>query len=137
MDRRTALRPARRSSLVLLPGAEIVNRAGSLTFGTATSTTQNDWDLSGFRYGPQSAPGALTIRASGDLVFNNTLSDGFVPFVPANNPPPESLRLWQGRLAAFNPLLPPTVQSHSYRPFPFTHSTLPTKKEVVTSGLRG
>lgn len=115
MDRLTAPQPGLRASLVILPGAEIVNRAGSLTLGTATSTTLNDWDLSGFRYGPQSAPGVLTLRASGDLVFNNTLSDGFVPFVPASNPPPENLRLWQGRLAAFNPLLPPTVQSHAYR----------------------
>ena len=115
MDRLAAPQPGLRSSLVLLPGAEIVNRAGSLTLGTATSTTLNDWDLSGFRYGPQSAPGVLTLRASGDLVLNNTLSDGFVPFVPVNNPPPENLRLWQGRLAAFNPLLSPTVQSHTYR----------------------
>ena len=115
MDRLTAPQPGLRSSLVVLPGAEIVNRTGSLTLGTATSTTLNDWDLSGFRYGPQSAPGVLTLRASGDLVFNNTLSDGFTPYAPANNPPPANLQLWQGRLSAFNPLLPPNVQSHAYR----------------------
>lgn len=100
---------------VLAPGAEILNRSGDLTLGTASSTTLNDWDLSTYRFGPKSAPGVLTLRASGNLVFNNTLSDGFTPFAPANNPPAANLRLWQGRLTAQNPLLPVNTQSYSYR----------------------
>lgn len=100
---------------VLAPGAEIINRTGHLTLGTASSTTLNDWDLSTYRFGEKSAAGVLTLRAAGDVVFNNTLSDGFTPYAPANNPPAESLRLWLGRLMAYNPLLPANAQSYSYR----------------------
>lgn len=100
---------------VLAPGAEIINRTGNLTLGASTSTTLNDWDLSTYRFGEKSAAGVVTMRAAGDLVFHNTLSDGFTPYVPANNPPAENLQLWLGRLMAHNSLLPTNAQSYSYR----------------------
>lgn len=56
--------------LNLSPGVEIINRSGDLTLNT-------DWDLSGFRTGENKAPGFLTLRAAGDVIFNATLSDGF------------------------------------------------------------
>ena len=103
------------SALVLVPGAELINRAGTLTLGTASCTTLQDWDLSGYRFGAKGGAGFLTMRAAGDLIFNNSLSDGFTPFVPVNNPPATNLQLWQGRLMAPNPLLPGNAQSYSYR----------------------
>ncbi len=76
---------ARKSDLaplfVLAPGVEIINRSGDLTLGLANNATGGstnieaqtaaDWDFSSFRYGAKSAPGILTLRAAGDLVFNN------------------------------------------------------------------
>ena len=62
---------------VLEAGAEIINRSGNLQLGSATSTAAEDWDLSTYRFGPLGAPGILTLRASGNLVFFNALSDGF------------------------------------------------------------
>ena len=64
--------------LEIRPGAEIVNASGDLTLDTT-------WDLSTFRFGPQSQPGVLTLRAAGNLDFNYnaalhqfaSLSDGF------------------------------------------------------------
>ncbi|MES2705649.1 MAG: filamentous hemagglutinin family protein [Verrucomicrobiota bacterium] len=103
------------SAFVLAPGAEIINTTGNLTLGTASTTTLDDWDLSTFRFGEKSAAGVLTLRAAGNLVFNNTLSDGFTPYAPATNPPAANLALWQGRLTARNPLLPVNAQSFSYR----------------------
>ena len=51
-------------------GAEIVNPTGDITL-------TSDWDLSQFRFGPNSAAGILTFKAEGNLVFEGTLSDGF------------------------------------------------------------
>jgi filamentous hemagglutinin len=115
LNRLSSARPDLAASLIIVPGAEIINRSGNLTLGSASTTTLNDWDLSTFRFGPRSAPGNLTLRASGDIVFNNSLSDGFTPFAQTNNPPPANLQLWQGRLSAQNPLLPANSQSWSYR----------------------
>ncbi len=83
---------------VIEPGAEIVNANGSLTLG-------GDWDLGSFRFGPDSAPGVLTLRASGNLVFDGALSDGF-------NASPGSL--WAATLMTQNTLLPVNTQSWSY-----------------------
>src|SRR5262249_15206356 len=59
------------SNVVVEVGAEIINRTGSLLLAS-------DWDLSTFRFGPASAPGVLTLRAAGNLDFQNAgLSDGF------------------------------------------------------------
>jgi len=119
--------------LVLAPGAELINRNGDLTLGftnqqiltaagiSATAVTglgsaavnSADWNLSDFRFGPQAAPGVLTLRASGNLVFNNALSDGFNPIVAsttnANSP------LWLAQLRDIDSRLPLNTQSWSYR----------------------
>jgi filamentous hemagglutinin family protein len=86
------------------PGAEIINTAGDLTLS-------NDWDLSTYRFGPLSAPGVLTLRAAGNLVFNGALSDGFTSLGSPFSPTP----LYQYVLMDSNPLLPANAQSWSYR----------------------
>ena len=91
------------SVFVVAPGAEIINRTGNLTLGTSSSTTTSDWNLSTYRFGSNGAPGVLTLRASGNLVFYNALSDGFTS--SANT----------ALLLAQNPLLPLNSQSWSYR----------------------
>jgi len=101
---------------VLMPGAEIINRKGDLVLGTASSTAAGDWSLSTFRFGSNSAPGVLTLRAAGNLVFYNTLSDGFTPLATsaltnANN---GYSRLWLAPLMAANAALPMNTQSWSY-----------------------
>ena len=64
--------------LVVMPGAEIINTAGNLQLGrSATSPVIDDWNLATLRFGPRNAPGVLTMRASGDLILYNALSDGF------------------------------------------------------------
>lgn len=99
------------TNFVLAPGAEIINRTGGLTLGTATSDTTADWNLATFRYGAKSAPGVLTLRASGNLTFFNALSDGFTPTL-ANS---DTSWLWLARLSTQNTLLPTNTQSWSYR----------------------
>lgn len=109
------------SVLVVAPGVEIINRSGDLTLGQANTTgsTSNDarstadWDLSSWRYGSRSAPGVLTLRASGDLVFNNTLSDGFTPVAANANNGWSSM--WLAQLMTINNNLPVNTQSWSYR----------------------
>ncbi|MDD5260535.1 MAG: filamentous hemagglutinin family protein [Methylacidiphilales bacterium] len=81
---------------VIASGAEIINTNGNLTLSI-------DWDLHTFRFGPNSAPGVLTLRASGNLVFNGTLSDGF------------NGSTYNATLLAANPALPLNAQSWSYR----------------------
>jgi filamentous hemagglutinin len=101
--------------LVVMPGAEIVNRTGSLVLGSTTSAAAADWDLSTFRYGPKGAPGILTLRAAGNLEFYNTLSDGFV--VPTTLPTgyTQVERMWLATLSTQNAALPTNTQSWSYR----------------------
>ncbi|MGB8165868.1 MAG: filamentous hemagglutinin family protein, partial [Chthoniobacteraceae bacterium] len=86
-------------------GAEIINTTGDLTLGTANSTTADDWNLATFRFGSAAlkAPGVLTLRASGDLVFFNTLSDGF------------ATSLYTSPLLDQSATLPVNAQSWSYR----------------------
>lgn len=103
MNRLLSSQPLWASSLVLAPGAEIINRNGNLTLGTPTSTAAADWNLGNFRVGPNQAPGVLTLRASGNLVFHNALSDGFVSSA------------YTAPLLSRNLLLPANVQSWSYR----------------------
>ena len=65
--------------------------------GTTPSNSTSNWDLSSYRFGPNSAAGVLTLRASGNLVFYNALSDGFASSA------------FDAELLAQNPLLlPPT-----------------------------
>ena len=106
-----ASNPSLEPVLVVAPGAEIVNRTGSLTLGTSTSTTTSDWNLSGFRYGPKSAPGVLTLRARDNLVFFNALSDGFTPNLASTN----GKWLYAAPLSNFNAAIPANSQSWSYR----------------------
>ena len=61
------------------PGIEIVNPNGNLTLGAAVASGYaNYWDLSGVRTAA-GLPGILSIRASGNLIFNGSLTDGFSP----------------------------------------------------------
>jgi len=78
-----ASQPGLESALVILPGAEIVNTGGDLTLGTSSSANTSDWNLGTYRFGPKAAPGVLTLRASRDVIFFNTLSDGFTAVVPS------------------------------------------------------
>jgi filamentous hemagglutinin len=91
------------SVMVLAPGAEIIHLNGNLTLGTTSAANTSDWNLASFRFGEKSAPGVLTLRASGNLVFNNTLSDGF----DTSN--------YNSLLLAQNLLLPVNSQNWSYR----------------------
>ena len=99
------------SALSIQPGAEIINRIGNLTLGATNSTSASDWDFSPYRFGPNGAPGVLTLRAAGDLVFYNALSDGFTPNPALIQPSP--LNTYQ--LMAANAALPANAQSWSYR----------------------
>ncbi len=104
------------SALVIAPGVEIYSAAGDLTLGTAVSgLNSEDWDLSTFRYGPKLAPGILTLRAKGDIVFNNTLSDSFTPVVASINN--GNSTMWLAPLATVVTAngLPVNAQSWSYR----------------------
>jgi filamentous hemagglutinin len=64
---RSALSNASLPSMNVLAGVEI-RSAGALTVNSA-------WDLSNWRFGGQA--GVLNLRAAGDVVFNQSLSDGF------------------------------------------------------------
>lgn len=89
-----------------LVGAEIVNSNGNITLGTANGPQSDDWNLGdqvNFRFGTKKAPGVLTLRASGDLVFYNALSDGFVSSA------------YNSVLLQPNAGLPANAQSWSYR----------------------
>lgn len=92
---------------VLLAGAEVVNRTGDLTLGTLNpSVGSTAWNLSGFRFGPRQTPGVLTMRAAGNLVFNEALSDGFTsaafnaPLMSNNLLLNDLVEGWSYRLAA-------------------------------------
>ncbi|BCU79476.1 filamentous haemagglutinin family protein [Luteolibacter sp. LG18] len=84
-----------------------------IQLGTPNSTTADDWNLAStdFRFGAKSAPGVLTIRSTGNLVFNTALSDGFTPTLAST----DTNWLWTARLSAQNTLLPVNEQSWSYR----------------------
>lgn len=97
--------------LVLQPGAEIVNTTGDLTLGSTNSTTTSDWNLSTFRFGTKAAPGVLTLRAAGNLVFYNALSDGFTPTLASS----DSTWLWMAPVTTVASALPVNTQSWSYR----------------------
>ncbi|MBU6302267.1 MAG: filamentous hemagglutinin family protein [Verrucomicrobia bacterium] len=109
---RSKIDPSGTLDLILVPGAEIINPSGSLTMGSSSSATSADWNLSGFRFGPQSAPGVLTIRAAQSLVLFNALSDGFT--VNTSGTAPQNT-LWLAPPSAANPNLPANRQSWSYR----------------------
>lgn len=101
--------PALDSILSIRPGAEIINRSGDLTLGSQSSPASNDWDLATYRFGPQSVPGVLTMRASGDIVLFNAIQDGFA--IDDNRPALSFL----APLLDPNPALPTNAQSWSLR----------------------
>ncbi|MBL9182613.1 MAG: filamentous hemagglutinin family protein [Verrucomicrobiaceae bacterium] len=96
---------------VLQPGVEIVNSGGSISLGTPTSAALADWNLSTFRYGPKNAAGTLTMRATGNLEFYNTLSDGFT--LATSGALVE--RMWMGTLSTLNTNVPVNSQSWNLR----------------------
>ena len=101
------------SRFVLAPGAEVIKGNGDLILGTSSSSSASDWDLGTFRFGPKNVPGVLTLRAAGDLVFYNTLSDGFTALsslTPSNG----YSALWLAPLMAAQATLPGNLQSWSY-----------------------
>ncbi|MFZ4779504.1 MAG: hypothetical protein ACOYM3_29425, partial [Terrimicrobiaceae bacterium] len=122
-----ASQPGLESILVIMPGAEIVNTAGDLTLGSSSSANTSDWNLGTNRFGPKSAPGVLTLRASRDVIFFNTLSDGFTAVTPSTSNSYPNINgnssMWLAPLmgivnnlpsnAAMN--LPTNTQSWSYR----------------------
>ncbi|PPD29715.1 MAG: filamentous hemagglutinin [Methylomonas sp.] len=54
----------------LLPGVEVRSNSDMVV--------SSQWDLSGWRYAADAAPGVLTLRAAGDLRLDQSLSDGFI-----------------------------------------------------------
>ena len=125
-SRLLAAAPDLANIFVLAPGVEVAHAAGNLTLGLANVTgTTNieglsdaDWDLSAWRYGSRQAPGVLTLRAAGDLIFNNTLSDGFAPIskgIAANYADRGHSLLWLAPLQSVSANLPVNTQSWSYR----------------------
>lgn len=116
------------SILVIAPGAELINPTGDLILGLANNSNSGttnrealaeaDWDLSGFRYGKLGAAGVLTLRAQGNLIFNNTLSDGFTPISQGSSQEFADnghSRMWLAPLAKISDALPINLQSWSYR----------------------
>lgn len=101
--RLTSLQPG--LDLILGVGAEILNRTGNLVLGSTSSTASSDWNLSTLRFGPDSAPGVLTLRAANNIELFNAISDGFSG----------GSSLWLSPLMARNPNLPANMQSWSYR----------------------
>ena len=110
------------AALIITPGVEILNQAGNLTLGLENTTglpnnneaqTAADWDLSSFRYGTRQAPGILTLRAKDNLVFNNTLSDGFTPVAISADTGHSTM--WLATPQTINTLLPTNLQSWAYR----------------------
>ncbi len=119
LARLLANNPALDAVLSLRPGVEIIHRTGSITFGITTATTStnaNDTlNFSSFRFGPKSAPGVLTLRAAGNLVFNVALTDGFAIRTPVTGNALTTDDVYQAPLMDANPLLPLNAQSWSYR----------------------
>ncbi|XHR28642.1 MAG: filamentous hemagglutinin family protein [Chthoniobacteraceae bacterium] len=76
-----------------------------LTLGNIASTGSSDWNLSSsnFRFGPDSAPGVLTLRTAGNIVLYNSISDGFVSAA------------YNSLVSDANSLLSTNAQSWSYR----------------------
>lgn len=102
-SRLTSIQPG--LEVILGVGAEIINRSGDLTLGSSSSTEASDWNLAGLRFGPDSAPGVLTLRAQNDIDLHNAISDGFGG----------GSSLWLSPLLAQNPNLPANTQSWSFR----------------------
>jgi len=87
-------------------GVEIINLSGNLTLGTPTGNTSGDWNLANDRFGPNGTAGQLVLRASGNLIFDNSLSDGFqgstntAPLLAQNTALPVNIQSWSYTLTA-------------------------------------
>jgi filamentous hemagglutinin family protein len=89
------------------------NAGTSTTNGAGELALYTNWDLSGYRFGPNAVPGNLTLRAAGNIAFNvigtgatqqsASLSDGFA------GPSDYDFGLWTA------PLMDPGTRSWSYR----------------------
>ena len=91
------------NDLLIVPGIEIINRGGDLQLGSPLAgPTSSAWDLSSQRFGSRMSPGVLTLRASGNLTFYESLSDGF------------SSAAYNAGLLTNNALLPDLAESWSY-----------------------
>ena len=100
LARLTLNQPTAVSNLInLAPGVEIINQSGGLTL----SSQGGDWDLSTLRAGANSSPGFLTLRASGSVTLNASLSDGFVSSA------------YTAALLTQNPAISANFQSWSYQ----------------------
>ncbi|HEX4628697.1 MAG TPA: hypothetical protein VH137_07900, partial [Gemmatimonadales bacterium] len=79
----SALHPAASWNFVLEPGVEIQSTSptGSLELDTPWNlfggVDPTSGSLFGWRFGPNAVPGVLTLRATGGLTINSSLSDGF------------------------------------------------------------
>ena len=126
------------SLLVLAPGAEIINTTanGDITLGNSSSNWSFDWNLADYRFGPKSAPGVLTIRGSGNIVFWNTLSDGFTAVSPTQSGNGNS-SMWLAPLMDINPLLPVNTQSWSFRITSGADLTAADAAQVLKSAALG
>jgi hypothetical protein len=109
-NRLKSLQPA--LNLVISPGAEIINKSGDLILGSISSTPEEDWNLESYRFGPKGAPGTLTIRAAGDIIFYNSLSDGFKADPNASI---GSSSMWLASLMDYNSQLKSNFQSWNFR----------------------
>lgn len=101
------------SLMVVAPGAELINTNGDLVLGSDATDHRSDWILSDYRFGTKKAAGVLTLRASGDLKFYNSLSDGFTPV--ATTAATGNSYLWLAPLMAEDGLRPANLQSYSFR----------------------
>ena len=100
LNRLTANQDSSISSLLnLSPGVEILNQSGNLILNT-------DWDLSMLRTGVNAAPGFLTLRSSGSVIFHASLSDGFsdssysATLLPQNQNLPVNFQSWSYQVTA-------------------------------------
>ena len=102
------------SAFNLAPGVEIINSAGDLNLNS-------DWDFGTVRAGANNAPGFLTLRASGNINFNASLSDGFAAYYYTSSSPVNrrtslpSGAVNKATLMSLNSLLPANFQSWSYQ----------------------
>jgi filamentous hemagglutinin len=98
--------------LNLSPGVEIINQSGDLTLN-------RDWDFSTWRFGANSSPGFLTIRASGNISLSASLSDGFISssynalLLPQNTKLPANFQSWTYTMSAGSDLDSSALQAAS------------------------
>lgn len=76
-----------KNTLTVVPGVEIdssIPGSGSVADLTVTSAS-GGWDLSQWHFGPNSTPGVLTLRSSGNLNIDTSITDGIVNLNASGN----------------------------------------------------